>query len=334
MAEDGEERPITFSVLHFPFRAGYGHIAPSTMAGKIFTIVYALIGMPLFLLYLANIGDIMANAFKWTYSRCCKLRRQRQARKRGGGGGGMAGLQAHFEAAGGGFEVQSLEGMAMVDGDNAVQMITHDDEDEEDGLTESSGSSVTGKEIVAIREEDEDAQSDENDAHKIVVIDGGDDEGYSDEEDDDLEDDEDREGSSGAGGRYLDEYSDSGSAGSSGSGSSDSDEPLSAVTVPVTLSLALMVSYIVGGAVLFAGWEQWSVLEGAYFCFITLRYCWNRQFKLVLIFHLLVRSVSAISFPDRRSPVEGTTTREATRWTRSSTRSSSSARCTSCWGWR
>ncbi|CAH1394378.1 unnamed protein product [Nezara viridula] len=27
--------------------------------------------MPLFLLYLSNIGDILAKSFKWTYAKCC-----------------------------------------------------------------------------------------------------------------------------------------------------------------------------------------------------------------------------------------------------------------------
>ncbi|XP_020277723.1 uncharacterized protein LOC109851751 isoform X2 [Pseudomyrmex gracilis] len=50
---------------------GYGNICPKTKWGKVATIVYAIIGMPLFLLYLSNIGDILARSFKWTYARCC-----------------------------------------------------------------------------------------------------------------------------------------------------------------------------------------------------------------------------------------------------------------------
>nr|XP_022907832.1 TWiK family of potassium channels protein 18-like [Onthophagus taurus] len=50
---------------------GYGNIVPKTDWGKITTIVYAIIGMPLFLLYLSNIGDIMARSFKWLYATCC-----------------------------------------------------------------------------------------------------------------------------------------------------------------------------------------------------------------------------------------------------------------------
>ena len=51
------------------FFAGYGHIAPTTPVGKLVTIFYAIFGIPLFLLYLSNIGDIMATTFKWIYSR-------------------------------------------------------------------------------------------------------------------------------------------------------------------------------------------------------------------------------------------------------------------------
>lgn len=58
-----------------PLLAGYGHIAPITPVGKLVTIFYAIIGIPLFLLYLSNIGDIMAKSFKWTYSRLCKCQR-------------------------------------------------------------------------------------------------------------------------------------------------------------------------------------------------------------------------------------------------------------------
>lgn len=35
---------------------GYGNITPSSDWGKLVTILYAIIGMPLFLLYLSNIG--------------------------------------------------------------------------------------------------------------------------------------------------------------------------------------------------------------------------------------------------------------------------------------
>ncbi|XP_066584788.1 potassium channel subfamily K member 18 isoform X5 [Prorops nasuta] len=59
---------------------GYGNICPRTIRGKLATIVYAIVGMPLFLLYLSNIGDILATSFKWTYARCCLCRCRRRPR--------------------------------------------------------------------------------------------------------------------------------------------------------------------------------------------------------------------------------------------------------------
>ena len=46
---------------------GYGHIFPRTIAGKMFCIVYALVGIPILLVFMAKIGDLMADGFRWTY---------------------------------------------------------------------------------------------------------------------------------------------------------------------------------------------------------------------------------------------------------------------------
>jgi hypothetical protein len=42
------------------------------------------------------------------------------------------------------------------------------------------------------------------------------------------------------------------------------------ITVPISMTLFLLSSYIILGAWLFSVWEGWSYLDGAYFCFITL----------------------------------------------------------------
>ena len=42
------------------------------------------------------------------------------------------------------------------------------------------------------------------------------------------------------------------------------------VTVPISLCLLVIVAYVVGGALLFSEWEGWGMLDGSYFCFITL----------------------------------------------------------------
>ncbi|XP_047523446.1 uncharacterized protein LOC125061853 [Pieris napi] len=50
---------------------GYGHIAPKTQSGKVVTIFYAILGIPLMLLCLSNIGDVMASFFRFLYWRVC-----------------------------------------------------------------------------------------------------------------------------------------------------------------------------------------------------------------------------------------------------------------------
>lgn len=40
--------------------------------------------------------------------------------------------------------------------------------------------------------------------------------------------------------------------------------------VPIWLCVFLVIGYIVGGALLFSSWEGWTLLDSAYFCFITL----------------------------------------------------------------
>jgi len=49
--------------------AGYGHVAPKTKWGRLITIVYALVGIPLTFLYLSNMGNFMAKCFRLFYQR-------------------------------------------------------------------------------------------------------------------------------------------------------------------------------------------------------------------------------------------------------------------------
>ncbi|XP_076160410.1 TWiK family of potassium channels protein 18 [Ptiloglossa arizonensis] len=167
---------------------GYGNICPKTKWGKVVTIVYAIIGMPLFLLYLSNIGDILAKSFKWTYARCflCRCRRKpRELTTRGVQRDGVDIRKNHWQ-------LVNIHGQ------------------------ETDGSSVD--EEVSLESSDEKNESDEND-----------------EDDDD----------------------------------SSSYDP-QRVTVPLTLCVAIMVGYIWGGAILFSEWEEWNMLDGSYFCFVSL----------------------------------------------------------------
>lgn len=76
---DQNQRRFLATISFFP--PGYGHVTPKTQLGKIVTILYSLIGIPLTLIFLANIGDLMASGLRYSYSRLC-CRWCRGARRR------------------------------------------------------------------------------------------------------------------------------------------------------------------------------------------------------------------------------------------------------------
>ncbi|VDK70123.1 unnamed protein product [Onchocerca ochengi] len=53
---------------------GYGNTSAKTYFGKTLTILFAIIGIPLMLLFLTNIGDIMAKIFRFFYARSIRLK--------------------------------------------------------------------------------------------------------------------------------------------------------------------------------------------------------------------------------------------------------------------
>jgi len=52
--------------------SGYGSVAPRTVWGRLITIVYALAGIPLMLVYLSTVGDVLARSFRRLYGRICR----------------------------------------------------------------------------------------------------------------------------------------------------------------------------------------------------------------------------------------------------------------------
>uniref|UniRef100_A0A1B0DCI0 Potassium channel domain-containing protein n=1 Tax=Phlebotomus papatasi TaxID=29031 RepID=A0A1B0DCI0_PHLPP len=69
---------------------GYGHISPATTTGRAITIVYAVIGIPIFLILLADFGKLFTRGIKflWSYVRrlyytgsCRKVRKQAQVQE-------------------------------------------------------------------------------------------------------------------------------------------------------------------------------------------------------------------------------------------------------------
>ncbi|XP_041347079.1 TWiK family of potassium channels protein 18-like [Gigantopelta aegis] len=59
---------------------GYGHLTPQTQLGRIATMIYALIGIPITLVCISNIGSLMAKAFKifWQNFACLCQRGKRK----------------------------------------------------------------------------------------------------------------------------------------------------------------------------------------------------------------------------------------------------------------
>ena len=68
------------------FLLGYGHITTKTTQGKIATILYSAFGVPLMMLFVANIGSTMAKMFAFVFSRitmifCCRWNGKRKRKK-------------------------------------------------------------------------------------------------------------------------------------------------------------------------------------------------------------------------------------------------------------
>lgn len=55
--------------------------------------------------------------------------------------------------------------------------------------------------------------------------------------------------------------------------------------VPITIVLFILVSYISIGTVIFSLWENWSIIDGAYFCFVTLSTIGYGDFLPLKTFH-------------------------------------------------
>ncbi|XP_050525612.1 TWiK family of potassium channels protein 7 [Daktulosphaira vitifoliae] len=102
---------------------GYGNVTPRTLLGKLATILYAIVGMPLFLLYLSNIGDILAKSFKWIYAKCCLCRGCKKRRKR------MLALQRKEQWK-----------MDMRDFKLNIGVLTEGEESDDEGTTDESSS--------------------------------------------------------------------------------------------------------------------------------------------------------------------------------------------------
>lgn len=60
---------------------GYGHLKPQSECSRFLTIPFCLLGIPLFLIFLANVGKFLARIIRFVYSRLCcfACRKKRRA---------------------------------------------------------------------------------------------------------------------------------------------------------------------------------------------------------------------------------------------------------------
>ncbi len=62
--------------------SGYGNISPKTKIGRIVTMVYAIFGMPLFLMWASQMGTLLARTFQFLYGNVCCIVCTRGKRRR------------------------------------------------------------------------------------------------------------------------------------------------------------------------------------------------------------------------------------------------------------
>lgn len=51
---------------------GYGNLVPKTNYGKLVAVIYALFGIPLYILFFLNVGDALAGVFRYVQKRFLK----------------------------------------------------------------------------------------------------------------------------------------------------------------------------------------------------------------------------------------------------------------------
>lgn len=59
---------LMFSLSVFTM-LGYGNLVPRTSWGKLITVIYAVFGIPLYALYFMNMGKVLAQVFRWVYTK-------------------------------------------------------------------------------------------------------------------------------------------------------------------------------------------------------------------------------------------------------------------------
>ena len=70
-----------FKLLFLLLQTGYGHVVPKTEYGRIASILYAFIGIPLLLMVLTDLGKLFTRGIKFVFKYFRKLYNVRQIRR-------------------------------------------------------------------------------------------------------------------------------------------------------------------------------------------------------------------------------------------------------------
>ncbi|CAD6195969.1 unnamed protein product [Caenorhabditis auriculariae] len=167
---------------------GYGNTSAKTNFGKTLTMLYAIIGIPLMLLFLTNIGDVMAKIFRFLYAQSIRLKfrlilwhKKRKAAK-------------------------------IRRANSLVSRLTRGHRVKAESSIDSFGlGGADVEDLLTARVEMEQLEVRETAAAQLENI-----------------------------------------------------------SVPVSLVIVTMITYLLAGTILFSIWEEWSILESFYFCYISL----------------------------------------------------------------
>lgn len=209
---------------------GYGDIAPKTTEGKLTTIIYAIIGIPLMLVFMSNIGNLLASSFKFLYWKVCcqycfdgsKRKTKRSSRQK-----------SHNSAD---KETNRID----IHGASKVPIIKNKYANEDEKMKEKidedkvEEGAENGKEKPIHSQQLESTKASSVDRFSKAICQLSDTNSSLDRDSSDEEDEE--------------EYG----------------------NIPVIVCLIIVLCYICGGALLFQEFESWKFTESAYFCFITL----------------------------------------------------------------